>query len=318
MIGQSGSDELIRKGLPVPAVHVAPDDPALALVRGVSISTRGALETVEGYSGRPVTVDVADVETRLSRLDVPPRLVEAAVSVIPVTGVGLLVYGSRARDDFTNNSDLDLLALVHEPLGSRTYRDVNLSCYTREQFVSASGTLFGMHIRRDGVVIADPTGEFVEMIQELEQPDASRLLARVRHFSAILESRETSLDLHLPGMCRLARYLLRTAIYSLALAEGRPCFSVRELAARFDEPGLVTLLSSDPRIVSEPSRGELETLRGRLRMAVGKPPPTGHRSLESLAVAEWDDDRERSTLAIMAMTGQDEELDYSELPKVLL
>ena len=273
---------------------------------------------MEKHSRRRVAVDVADVERKLSGLGVPRRLVDAAMCVVPVHGVGLMVYGSRARDDFVHNSDLDLLALVHEPLGSRTYRNVNLSCYTREQFISASGTLFGMHVRRDGIVLVDPKGELRNLIQDLEQPDASRLLARVRHFSAILECEEADLNLHLPGLCRLGRYLLRTAIYSLALAEGRPCFSVRELAERFDEQGLVTLLSSDPRIVSEPSLDELETLRRRLREAVGKPPPTFHRSLESLAVAEWEGDRERSTLAIMAMTGEDRELDYSDLPKVLL
>ena len=175
-----------------------------------------------------------------------------------------------------------------------------------------------MHVKRDGKVIFDPTGELQSLICDLEPPDASLLLARVRHFSAILQCEETDLTLHLPGLCRLGRYLLRTAIYSLALAEGRPCFSVRELAERFNEPRLVTLLSSDPRIVPEPSLGELETLRRRLSEAVGEPPPTLHGSLESLAVAEWEDDRERSTLAIVAMTAEDQELGYSDLPKVLL
>ena len=278
----------------------------------------GAFDTVETHSRLGVTFDVTDIEKRLSGLGVPRRLVEAAIRVVPVSGIGLLVYGSRARDDFMNGSDLDLLVLVHEPLESRTYKDVNLSCYTREQFRSASRTLFGMHIRRDGVVIADPTGELGELIQALEQPDASQLLARVRHFSAILDCSEADSELHLPGLCRLARYLLRTAIYSLALAEGRPCFSVRGLAERFNEPALVTLLSSDPRVVADPSLDELAELRSRLRMVVGKPPPTYHRSLASLAVGEWPSDRERSILATMAMTYDDREVDYSGLPKVLL
>lgn len=267
---------------------------------------------------RRVTFNVAEVERELAVLGVPRCLVDAAMCIVPAGVIGLLVYGSRARGDSVQQSDLDLLALVPEPLGSRTYRNVNLSCYTRPQMISASRTLFGMHIRRDGVIILDPTGELLNLIRDLERPDASLLLSRVRHFSAILDCEETELGLHLPGLCRLGRYLLRTAIYSLALAEGRPCFSVRELADRFNEPGLVTLLSSDPRIVSQPSLDELEKLQRRLVEAVGEPPPTIYESLESLAVAEWDDDRERATLAIMAMTSEDQKVGYSDLPKVLL
>ena len=251
-------------------------------------------------------------------MGVPPRLIEAAMSVVPADAIGLLVYGSRARADYIQDSDLDLLALVHEPAGSMTYRNANLSRYTSAQLRSASGTLFGMHIRRDGVVVADTCGELRSLIHEIEDPDPPRLLARVHHFSGILESSDRDLDLYLPGLCRLARYLLRTAIYSLALADGRPCFSVRELAERFAEPELVALLSSDQDVVAEPSSEEFEKLRRRLRAAVGAPERSCYRSLESLAVAAWDDDRELSTLAIMAMTGEDGEIDYSELPKVLL
>ena len=263
-------------------------------------------------------IDVVDLGGKFYSMGVPPRLVEAALRVVPAEAVGLLVYGSRARADYIQNSDLDLLALVHKPAGSKTYRNVNLSCYTPAQLCGASGTLFGMHIRRDGIVVADAGGDLRALIHALQEPDPLELLSRVRHFSAILEASDTDLSLHLPGLCRLARYLLRTAIYSLALAEGQPCFSVRELAERFAQPELVALLSSDPDVVAEPSSGEFEELRRRLRVAVGAPAPICHRSLESLAVAEWDDDRERSTLAIVAMTGECGELDYSELPKVLL
>ena len=263
-------------------------------------------------------IDITDLEGKLSGIGVPWRLVKAALDVVPIDAIGLLVYGSRARADYVQDSDLDLLALVHKPGGSKTYVKANLSCYTPAQLCSASRTLFGMHIRRDGVVVADTNGELENIISAFQDPDPSQLLSRVRHFSAILDASEADLDLHLPGLCRLARYLLRTAIYSLALAEGQPCFSVRELAERFAQPELVALLSSDPDVVAEPSSGEFEELRRRLRVAVGAPVPICYRSLESLAVAEWGDDRERSTLAILAMTGECGELDYSELPKVLL
>ena len=269
-------------------------------------------------SSNQVAIDIADFAGKLNGLGVPQSLIEAAIHVISDDTIGLLVYGSRARADSVPNSDLDLLALVQEPSGSTAYGNVNLSRYTSAQIRSASGTLFGMHIRRDGVVVADATGDLRGLVHALEDPSPSHLFSRVRHFAAILEASKTDLHLHLPGLCRLGRYLLRTAVYSVALAEGRPCFSVRELAERFGEPELVEILSSDPDVVAEPSPREFMELRRRLREAVGAPGPTSHRSLGSLAVAEWDHDRERATLAIMAMTGEHSDLDYSELPKVLL
>ena len=264
-------------------------------------------------------IDIADLEGRLLKISVPERLVRAALEIVPFDAIGILVYGSRARADYVQDSDLDLLALVYEPGGSKTYGKANLSCYTSAQLCSASNTLFGMHIRRDGIVIADTNFELENLINSFSDPDPSQLLSRVHHYSTILDASEADVELHLPGLCRLARYLLRTAIYSLALAEGHPCFSVRELARRFAQPELATLLSSDPDIVAEPSSREFEELRKRLKMVVGAPAPNCYRSIESLAVAEWDDDRERSTLAILAMTTDEfGDLDYSELPKVVL
>jgi len=266
-----------------------------------------------------VAIDVADIQGKLSGIGVPKHLVRAALSIVPTDAIGILVYGSRARADYVQGSDLDLLALINQSGGSKTYEKVNMSCYTPAQLDSASGTLFGMHIRRDSIVLADTNCQLKNLIDSLEDPDPSQLLLRVRHFSAILDASATDLDLHLAGLCRLARYLLRTAIYSIALAEGRPCFSVRELAGRFAQPELVTLLSSDPDVVAEPSMREFEELCRRLRMAVGVLPTNHYGSLEALAIAEWEDDRERSTLAILAMTADElGDLDYSDLPKVLL
>lgn len=256
------------------------------------------------------------VRSKLDELGIPPRLAGAALRVIPREASGLLIYGSRARADHVHESDLDLLALVPQPKEMKALSDVSLSCYTSDQLSGASGTLFGMHLKRDGIVVFDSVGELEALIDSFQQPDPEVLLARVRHFSAILNVAD--LGDHLPGVCRLARYLLRTAIYSLALADGRPCFSVRELAERFAEPRLATLLSSHSSITGPPSFDEFAELRSRLRTVVGIPPPIAHPSLESLAVAEWDDDRQLSTLAIMAMSSKKSALQYAALPKVLL
>ena len=103
-----------------------------------------------------------------------------------------------------------------------------------------------MNIRRDGIVVADTGKRLFAIVSMLEGPDPLDLMSRVRHFSAILEvvSRDFTQHevmgrdstLHLDRFCRLARYLLRTAVYAQALAEGYPCISIRELAEYYCDP----------------------------------------------------------------------------------
>jgi hypothetical protein len=72
------------------------------------------------------------------------------------------------------------------------------------------------------------------------------------------------------------------------MAEGEPCFSVRQLAERFHEPRLATLLASDPEITGPPSVELLEELTTRLICIIGPFPEHDYGSLEALAVATWD------------------------------
>jgi hypothetical protein len=194
-----------------------------------------------------------------------------------------------------------------------------VSSYTREQLKGASGTLFGTHLRRDGRVLVERGGDLTEVVGRLEPANPANLLARVSEYSTILVQPAHEKAEHFVGMVRLARYLLRTAIYATAMAAGETCFSVRELADRFNDPSLATLLASDPEITGPPSISILEHLIDRLVLVIGPLPLNDYGSLEALAIAMWDTDRNLAALAIRAgLEGDQESINYSELPKVLL
>jgi len=153
----------------------------------------------------------------------------------------------------------------------------------------------------------------------LPPADPARLLSRVTRYSTILVQPDNEKAAHFAGMVRLARYLLRTAVYASVMADGETCFSVRQLAERFDEPRLATLLASDPEITGPPSVELLNELISRLIDVIGPFPPHDYGSLEALAVASWDTDRNLAALAIRAGAEDDEDsINYSDLPKVLL
>jgi Nucleotidyltransferase domain len=258
------------------------------------------------------------VRAGLQAINVEDSLAEIASFLVPEDTVGLLVYGSRARGDHTPSSDLDLLVIVPRPVGSRTAPKVSVSCYTVEQLRCANGTLFGMHLARDAVAVYDPDETLGSLLASMGQPDPVALLARAKHFSAILDVTADELNLYLGGLVRLARYLLRTVIYAVAIAQGSPCFSVRELAIRFVEPELADLLSSDPSVQSPNTTATFRDLVERLSSLLGALPSNAYGSLRSLIVAEWADDRDRATLATLAIARRSDGFDYAELPKVLL
>jgi Nucleotidyltransferase domain. len=263
-------------------------------------------------------VDADAVGAALEALSVPAEEIASALRLMPNRAIGVLVYGSRARNDFTPASDLDLLALFASPRGSRSDGNARLSYYTPEQLATAIGTLFGMHLARDGIILHDTGGVLASCLASMGAPDPEELSTRIRRYSAVLDTSNNDLQRYLGGLTRVARYLLRTAIYAQAIAAGRPCFSVRELAERLAQPELVALLSADPAVHGSPSSDTFLDLRARLASTVGPLVSNPYGSIAALIVSEWDSDRERATLATLATASDAATFDYSELPKVLL
>jgi len=274
------------------------------------------LRTVNSANESATGSYLDDVTDRLRAAEIPPDIIADAISCLPKRCQGLLMYGSRARRDHRPDSDLDLLAFVPRPSGSRSVGLVNLSCYTQEQLSTASGTLFGVHLQRDAIVVFDPEQKLTGLLANFAPLDAQLLLDRVQHFSAILSS--IDIDQYLPGSVRLAKYFLRSAIYADAIVAGQPCFSVRELAERHSQSELMKVLDSGPQ--ESATLSDLDDLIMRLEPFVGQAPPNPHSTIEALVVEEWETDRERSSLAILAMKrgSSQSPFDYSLLPKVLL
>ncbi|MGL5826787.1 MAG: nucleotidyltransferase domain-containing protein, partial [Nocardioides sp.] len=196
-----------------------------------------------------------------------PAEIVTQFPILPADARALMVYGSRARGDAVEGSDLDLLALVDTPQVSTYAGDVNVSYYTRRQLTTGIGTLFGAHLKRDGIVLWDHDGELAGLIEAMGAVDTDRLLRRALHMSQLFVSLERDLPKYLPGLLREARYLLRSCLYAQAIAAGDPCFSVRELALRHRDPPLTQLLTS--RQPGEPSVNELTECLSRLRRITG-------------------------------------------------
>ena len=228
---------------------------------------------------------------------------------------GLLVYGSVARGDSVEGSDVDLLALTSTSRPSYHKGDVSLSYYTEAQLQTGVGTLFGAHLRRDSKIIWDDGVRLRNSLDRIGDVDPTRVFARSRAMSALFTNPHRDLPKYLPGLVREARYLLRSCMYAQAIADGSPCFSVRELAERHGDPDLARLLAS--RQSGGPSRADLENCLARLSSLVGDPPTSDYGSLEATVVNEWGRQSDLLSMAFMAL-GATGDGDYAEVEKILL
>lgn len=247
-------------------------------------------------------------------LGVPDSII-AKVPAEAFNSNGLLVYGSRARGDAVESSDLDLLALVSRPRSSITNELVSLSFYTTDEMHLGRGTLFGSHLRRDARILMDESGELSELVEEMGHVDTTRLFGRVHDMTRLFTNLDRDLPQYLPGMARLAKFLLRSAYYAKAIEQGSPCFSVRQLALRHKDADLEHLLSSRP--VGEITSEDLMECLERLRWLFGEFPSNPSESLEATIVNEWDNDSDVLSMAFMALgrAGGD---DYASMRKILL
>ena len=255
----------------------------------------------------------------LSRHSMGADTAQSVISALPDRAIGVLLYGSYARGDFTPDSDVDLLLLRSRPAGTVQSGRISVSTYTPAQLTSAARTLFGMHLARDGAILHDTQGQLRSILTRMGKPVPQEVFGRIRHLAAILDVPEQDENKYTAGLTRVARYLLRTAIYVAAIEQGEPCFSVRELAVRLNDPDLVTVLSANPAVSVPPSVDSLSGLRRRLKDVVGPLATNSHGALRNLVIAEWYEDSDRATLGTLALTRDDAGLfDYAALPKVLL
>lgn len=158
----------------------------------------------------------------------------------------MALYGSRARNDHSSDSDTDLFAITNDDRYQMVFHGTtNIACYPRELAMSRAegGDLFFLHIVREAIVMYDQDSSFEEMqsafkLRKTYKDDISRAAELGKALLLNIDSFNNYFFINK----RLA-WCLRTILIALSAQQQTPVFSAKELSSMFGDKDIELLLS---------------------------------------------------------------------------
>jgi len=159
-----------------------------------------------------------------------------------------MLYGSHARGSANKHSDVDVLAVVKTNPRSLTADALTVTAYRASHLraLAARGSLFVLHLVRDGRVLYDPSGVLSGVMADYQPPTNPALLGEELSVAARGLQAATAHEraVHGPAMTKLGYYLIRTAAYDRCARKGTPEFDSRIALANLGYSKLVPCIES--------------------------------------------------------------------------
>lgn len=220
-------------------------------------------------------------------------VIEALDLMRPDT-LAVMLYGSRARGTARPDSDIDLLAVVDAAPTSFRSGLVSINYYTQCDLshLAEQGSLFILHLVREGIVVSDPQGRLRTALASYN-PRSSFAGLRGELTVALRALFATDRDSYSEGLRRIGIWAARSAVYAVCAEEGKPVFEMDTACRVVGVPELLMLVrDSGPtdlsllgslglRVLGE-SIGESKFDLATLAVKAWKPHPSAARLLESV------------------------------------
>jgi len=216
------------------------------------------------------------------------ELIQAELEALRTTAQATMLYGSYARGDHSCDSDIDVLQIVPTPRAFQKIGSIGVSFYTARQLskLANQGSLFVLHLRKEGVVLYDPNEILRTALDSYVAPENyNELRAIISVSAAVLHLDRHSLSAQqFSGVINLSLYLLRTVVYLRCVESGTPVFSLDKARAVLgDHPALV-LLMNRRRMLEDPMSFPLIEVQKLLESLLSSRIDALGSKLEALAV----------------------------------
>lgn len=228
--------------------------------------------------------------------------------------VAWMLYGSHARGDPTPGSDVDVLQLVSRQRRSYHKGRLSVTVYTAEHLraLAEAGSLFVLHLRTEGKILADEQGALATILASYKAPESYAELERsLRSAARILDVDAPTFARNPHGFIRVGLYLLRTALYIRCAESGRPLFAMAEVMRHRGDPRLWPLFARKDAHGGE--QAYFHQVRGLLAEYLGVQAHNEFGTLEALAVNAQLQCPLTASLALKVLGG-DTTIDYGHLP----
>lgn len=207
----------------------------------------------------------------------------AVLDALESTSSGVMLFGSTARGDRSVNSDIDVLELVSRR--SKPYRigRFNVSAYDKDTLIGLArrGSLFILHLKREGRILRDPTGELENCIASYREPSSyENYLEAVGSLMALLDVQHSGYSARWKAYNQVVVYIIRSVLYAQFAQSGVPAFATSALIERCPEPNLPTALALKRAV--RPNFGSFSTARELAEKLTGESAVNPFGSMEAL------------------------------------
>jgi hypothetical protein len=144
----------------------------------------------------------------------------------------LFLYGSHARGDSQETSDIDVLQVTPTHTPPYSVERVNVTCYTFEQLLRLArrGSLFARHLIEEATPIADPKNVLGALRSAYVHPlDYHEVKREVSGCAPLLDVDEPQFNENAAGMSSLVSYMIRTYFYAIGFDHGARSFSMAHI-----------------------------------------------------------------------------------------
>lgn len=155
--------------------------------------------------------------------------VREVVGVIRPPFTALFLYGSHARGDAEETSDVDILQVTPTHMAPYVVGRVNVTCYTIEQLlrIARRGGLFARHLVEEALPLDDPQDVLRALKSAYVGPQAYHGVKKeVCDCAPLLDVTESQFIENVEGLSLLVSYLIRTYLYAKAFDHGARSFAM--------------------------------------------------------------------------------------------